>query len=1133
MAEDVRTPEPGDADRLRRLVDQVPAAIFELTADPTPSVTYVSPGIETLTGFDADTWVSDPDLWYRIMFPADRERVMHEWATAVDAEAPFLSEYRIVRRDGAVVWIRETTTPWRDEHGRLVTWQGVTTDVSERRSAEDTAARSEARYRTLVEHLPVVVYVDSPDVRPRRLYVSPSSTEILGYAPTDYLNDAALWMRTIHPDDVDRVAAACATAVHHESAFVEEYRHILPDGGIIWVRDTSVPVNDDEGSPLCWQGVIIDITVQKEIEEALRRSELRYRTLVENVPATVYACTDEPVSRTLYVSPQLDPSLGVVPGPADADLRPWEEMIDLRDLDRVIAAWQEAVRTGQPFDQEYRQIQRDGSITWIHDVCRRVRDPRDGEPGVRQGVMVDISHTRTVEEELRRSERRYRALVERLPVIVYLDVGAPETTTAYVSPNVLEVLGYPAGWFLADASRWYDIVHPDDLDRVVSSWRAAWRNETGYQQEFRFVRPDGAAVWVRDSAHLVTEHESGTPAWQGVFVDINARKLAEQELVRSEQRHRALVEQVPAIVYEMGPGDERQTLYVSSHVEAILGYTRQEWLDQPDIWMELLDEEDRETELAAHDLHTETREPWDREYRLIASDGRRVWVRDQATLVEDPVTGEARWCGVMLDITAQKDAEEALSLSHVELEMRVLTRTAELEDANEFMALEVAERRRAEEALRVAEQRYRDLVEAVPAVVYSWETNWEGRGEEPADVDGPYMSPQLGPMLGYTPGEFQRPDFWRSRVHPHDVDRVTQLAERSAATGEPFAAEYRYLAKDGRIVWVLDRATLRSRDSRGMPAHFQGLMLDVTARKEAEAKAEVAEERYRQLAEEGPVVSYIYRVRHGADPPVDLEYMSPQVADVLGYTPAELGADPGRWLEIVHPDDLETVTGSLKRAGATGEPWALEYRVIRRDGTIRWLRTQSRVVGRDAEGRPSRIQGAIMDVTAERAPVAEVEASEQRLRSLVEGLPAIPWTQVVDPATGTERYTYIGPQCLDVLGYTPDELIAEPSHFSRMVHRDDLARVTAASDEADESGVWSDRFRTIARDGSVRYLRGAGRRTVTDDGLHVWHGVTFDETALVVSVEDEAPGRARAGTHAASPEAPPSRPPADGSPAGR
>ena len=87
--------------------------------------------------------------------------------------------------------------------------------------------------------------------------------------------------------------------------------------------------------------------------------------------------------------------------------------------------------------------------------------------------------------------------------------------------------------------------------------------------------------------------------------------------------------------------DERRTLFVSPRVEEVLGYPRNEWLEQPDIWTELLHPDDRETELAAHDRHTETGEPWKREYRLIASDGRVVWVRDQAKLVRDE-DGERR-----------------------------------------------------------------------------------------------------------------------------------------------------------------------------------------------------------------------------------------------------------------------------------------------------------------------------------------------------------------------------------------------------------------------------------------------------------------------------------------------------------
>jgi PAS domain-containing protein len=110
-----------------------------------------------------------------------------------------------------------------------------------------------------------------------------------------------LWKRTIHPDDVDRVGASWARVVHRERSFAEEYRLLRPDGTIVWVRDSSVPVEDDEGKLICWQGVILDVTAQKEIEEELRRSETGYRALVEEVP-----CTRAPTS------PSREPSSSVL-----------------------------------------------------------------------------------------------------------------------------------------------------------------------------------------------------------------------------------------------------------------------------------------------------------------------------------------------------------------------------------------------------------------------------------------------------------------------------------------------------------------------------------------------------------------------------------------------------------------------------------------------------------------------------------------------------------------------------------------------------------------------------------------------------------------------------------------------------
>ena len=161
--------------------------------------------------------------------------------------------------------------------------------------------------------------------------------------------------------------------------------------------------------------------------------------------------------------------------------------------------------------------------------------------------------------------------------------------------------------------------------------------------------------------------------------------------------------------------------------------------------------------------------------------------------------------------------------------MRVLTRTAELAEANEMMSLEIGERRRIEQQLREAELRYRLLVEDLPAAVYSWETNWKD-DPDPLPVE-PYTSPQFEAILGFPPSEWNSPGFWMERIHPHDRERIVALGEHCAETGEPFSAEYRYLAADGRVVWVLDRATLRIRNARGKPRLFQGVMLDITDRK--------------------------------------------------------------------------------------------------------------------------------------------------------------------------------------------------------------------------------------------------------------------------------------------------------------
>jgi PAS domain S-box-containing protein len=699
-----------------------------------------------------------------------------------------------------------------------------------------------------------------------------------------------------------------------------------------------------------------------------------------------------------------------------------------------------------------------------------------------------------------RHDARYQTLVEQLPVVVYhYTEGLPFD---YVSPNVEKVLGHPAADYMADSRLWHRTIHPDDRERMEGAWHRGREEGTGYEVECRYVRPDGRIVVVRDNARVMFDTTGLVASWQGVLVDITAQKRAELEREISQRRYRALVEQVPAIVYEMGPDDERRTLFVSSHVEELLGYSQQEWLDQPDIWVELLHPEDREIELAAHDLHNQTGEPWGREYRLIASDGSVVWVSDNAVLVPDAERGDATWHGVMLDISERKELEERLKLMNDELEHRVRERTTELGEANEMMGLEIGERRRIENELRSARERYRRLVEDLPAVAYLWELTADGEGRG-------YTSPRVKDLLGFTPEEWSEPGFWKTRVHPHDLAFVDAMDERSRTTGEPFNAEYRYLAKDGHAVWVVDRATMLERDG-GRPALFQGVLLDISDRKEAERKAQEAQTWYMRLSEESPGIVWVVSGRD-EDPTIRWQhyYVNAREPDLLGYELDDF-AGPSLWRNHLHPDDRARVIQENEHAWRTGEPWNTDLRMLAKDGSVLWFQLQSRTVEFDSRGLPEVYQGVMLNIDERKREQEEVQATLMRQQSVLDGLPALVWTAVTDLEKGTSHISYVGRQSLDLLGWSPEELESGDSsqHIARLVHPDDRAMVADAYQRAIIEDTPLDlTCRIVIRDGSIRNIRSIARRVSPPDVMpQIWQGLSvLRDPPIAATDAGEAP----------------------------
>src|SRR5918998_983820 len=150
---------------------------------------------------------------------------------------------------------------------------------------------AETRYRTLVEQIPAITYVQEPleSSNPKAVtYVSPQYETILGYPPESNMIDEEHWLTTIHHEDRERVLAEEVRTDETGEPFKVEYRVIAADGRVVWVRDEATLVRDEEGHPLYWLGVQYDVTEQKRAGEALEASEMKYRTLVEQMPAITY-----------------------------------------------------------------------------------------------------------------------------------------------------------------------------------------------------------------------------------------------------------------------------------------------------------------------------------------------------------------------------------------------------------------------------------------------------------------------------------------------------------------------------------------------------------------------------------------------------------------------------------------------------------------------------------------------------------------------------------------------------------------------------------------------------------------------------------------------------------------------------
>ncbi len=157
---------------------------------------------------------------------------------------------------------------------RAINHSGTTSDGGGRKRAKKRLGGPEARYRALIEHVPLVTYIETVDRASSPVYVSPQIEAMLGYAPEEWLVNPEFFVKLLHPEDRERVLAESERTTKSGETFDMEYRLIARDGRTVWVRDEAVLVRDEKDRPLFWRGVMVDVTERKVLEERLRYQAL-------------------------------------------------------------------------------------------------------------------------------------------------------------------------------------------------------------------------------------------------------------------------------------------------------------------------------------------------------------------------------------------------------------------------------------------------------------------------------------------------------------------------------------------------------------------------------------------------------------------------------------------------------------------------------------------------------------------------------------------------------------------------------------------------------------------------------------------------------------------------------------------
>ncbi len=547
-------------------------------------------------------------------------------------------------------------------------------------------------------------------------------------------------------------------------------------------------------------------------------------------------------------------------------------------------------------------------------------------PGGGRVVMVQELTPRRAEADLRERDHSFRETMQAARVAVWeMHQTTGELTVSEVHRELFG-LG-PNDALPTTIAELRAMVHPDDRGEMIAR-REGLSATPGdgpvpFEAEYRIITPAGDVRWMRTRGELRRRAADDPGIVRAVTREITTEIKMRFALAESEERFRSAFDTSPigkVILTTTG-----ETVRVNAALATIVGY------DMPTLgtmrWTDLVHPDDRAVMTTNFARLLSGEVPAARaERRLVHRDGSVVDVSITSSALHD-ATGAVQTAFVLVeDITAAK-----------------------------------AMRRAREES----EQRLELVLDATRDGIWDWDVA----------TGNAYFGPQWFGMLGYpAEGSWAGPDVFIDLIHPEDRPGVWAANERQIF--DPAAPDYDHIFRmrraDGTWAWIRSRGSAVVRDADGRATRIVGTHNNVSAQMEADIARRRSEERFGLVVEALQDGIWDHNLETGRG------YISPRYFGMLGYPPRD-EASYEDFLQLVHPDDLADVIAANSRQidDPEAEPYDIELRMLRADGTWARIRARGRVVERAPDGRPLRAIGAHTDVTAQRSLEEQFRQSQK------------------------------------------------------------------------------------------------------------------------------------------------------------